>query len=305
MYKLPNPPSPQAELHELADFVELQAWINGSVSAREALAALGRLDDNEFNEGCDDDADQTADLLDEVMNEVDRRNEACKGGYPFSLDLQGTVLRYSPEQAQGRDHIYHYLLLGTRLNMRDDRMHGGIDGAHLLEELFAHVLKRYLGHRAQSYVFGTSNPGNFPAKVNELCSKIGEGDCFRTLDSGPVEANDDKLDAVAWIPFSDRKACQLVIFGQCKSGTLWKTHLTQLQPVDFIKRWISTPYMLDPMRAFCVAEAANRAQWNGTTVYSGLFIDRCRIVDFAEEIDDALSTRIRAWNEAVRSSMIQ
>jgi hypothetical protein len=51
MFKLPGIPSPQAEIHELADFAEWLAWKQGSVSHRQILADLGRLDENEPKRG--------------------------------------------------------------------------------------------------------------------------------------------------------------------------------------------------------------------------------------------------------------
>jgi len=304
MFRLPNLPSPQAECHELADFAELLAWDKGSISAREIEAYLGRLGENDHNVGCDDNDDENADELDEVMNELERRAAACGTGYPFVLELQGTVLRHAPDEANHRTHLYHYLLLSTRLNMRDNRVHAGIDGANLLEEISAEALRCYLGPlRARSVVFGTSAPGTFEDKVNRLCRDVGEGGAFRNLDLGPVDANDDKLDTVTWIPFADNTRSQIVVFGQCKTGSSWGGLVTQLQPTGFIKRWMSEPFMHDPIRAFCVAEAVNRSRWAGYCINSGILFDRCRIVDFCEQPAQVLFDSIRAWSAAAKASI--
>jgi hypothetical protein len=304
MFKLPDLPSAQAECHELADFAELLAWDKDSVSAREIEAYLGRLSENDHNTGCDDNDDENADELDEVMNEIERRSFACGGGYPFGLDLEGTVLRHAPADENHRAHLYHYLLLSTRLNMKNNRVHAGIDGAELLEEIAAETLRCYLGpKRARSIVFGTSAPGTFEEKVNRLCRDLGEGGAFRTLDAAAVDANDDKLDTVTWLPFTDKTRSQLVVFGQCKTGTTWDGLVTQLQPTGFIKRWMSEPYMHDPLRAFCVAEAVNRSRWAGCSIYAGLFFDRCRIVDYCEKPAPALLDRIKAWCTAAKDSV--
>ncbi len=303
MFKLPNAPSAAAEVHELADFAELLAWKKGSASTREILAALGRLDDNENNVGCDDDSDTLQEALDEVMNEIDRRQVACGSGYPFALDLEGTVLRHRPDDADPRTFIYYYLLLGTRLNMQNNRTHANIDGTLLLEELSAHVLKNYLGaSRAKSTVFGTANQNGFTKKIEELCGMLGEGNCFRPLDPGAVNANDDKLDVVAWVPFSDKKACQLIIFGQCKTGSTWGGQVTHLQPKEFIKRWMDRSYVLDPVRAFCISEAADRSRWHGYSIYAGLFIDRCRLVDFSDNVDARLLKKITKWQKKAKEA---
>jgi hypothetical protein len=299
MFKLPSLPSAKADTHELADFAELLAWVRGTTSAREIIAYLGRLEENDDNEGCDDADDTNADELDEVMNEIERRQAACQSGYPFSLEREGTVLRYDSHADNHRADAYRYLLLSTRLNMNTQRMHAEIDGTKLLEELAAHVLRCYVGGgRARSKVFGTAAEGTFSEKIEQLCVDLGEGNGFRTLDTGAVNANDDKLDTVTWIPFSDEKSCKLVIFGQCKTGTNWRDTLTQLVPDSFIRRWIADPLILTPIRAFCISEAADRGRWNGDALYGGLFFDRCRLIDFCQDIEPDLLRRLQTWNTA-------
>lgn len=300
MFKLPALPSPRADVHELADFAELLAWQNDSVSAREILAFLGRTGDNEYNEGVDDEDDLNANALDDVMVEIDRRSKSCVGGYPFALDLKGTVLRHDPNDTSERAVVYRYLLLSTRLNMTADKVQANIDGTGLLEEISAAVLRCYLGYdRAKSIVFGTAIGGTFPRKVDALCTALGEGGSFETLDPGPVNANDDRLDSVAWVPFSDMREGKLIIFCQCKTGSSWKEHTTQLQPDVFIKRWMKhRTFLVVPVRAFCVSEATCPTNWRGLVGYAGLLFDRLRVVDFLDRIDPGLLTRIQTWNAA-------
>lgn len=301
MFKLPNPPSPQADTNELADFIELMSWDNGSASKREVVSYLGQVDDNDNNVGCDDDDDENSDCLDDVMNEVERRASACGEGYPFRLDLEGTVLRHEDESTGLRSVLYRYLLLGTRLNMKNSRMHDGIDGSLLLEEIAAHVLRNYLGTtKARSFVFGTAVPGSFQDKVTALCRELREGGEFRSLDDAPVEANDDKLDTVTWVPFSDLLPGQLILFGQCKTGSNWEGLTTQLQPDAFIKKWMRDPIVVNPLRVFCISEAADRSRWRGTCAAAGILFDRCRLVDFCDGLPDDLLGRIRKWTEAAK-----
>lgn len=298
MFKLPAMPSARADVHELADFAELLAWQRNSVSIREILAYLGQIADNEFNEGVDDEDDQNANALDDVMVEISRRGQACGAGYPFLLDLRGTVVRHQVADNSERADVYRYLLLSTRLNMNTDKVQDGVDGTALLEELAAVVLRCYLGPgRARSFVFGTAAAGGFENKIHQLCREIGEGGTFANIDPGPVDANDDKLDAVAWVPFSDGRAGKLVVFCQCKTGSNWKDHVTQLQPDAFLRRWTSgRGYVLTPVRAFCVSESAQPSKWNGLAGYAGLLFDRLRVVDFLGQVEDEFMARLRRWN---------
>jgi hypothetical protein len=269
------------------------------VSAREILAYLGRTGDNEYNEGVDDEDDINADALDDVMIEIDRRSKSCVGGYPFVLEQKGTVLRHDRNDSSERAVVYRYLLLSTRLNMTADKVQAGIDGTALLEEISAAVLRCYLGDRAQSVVFGTAIGGTFRDKVDALCKDLGEGGFFEALDPGPVNANDDRLDSVAWIPFTDTRAGKLIVFCQCKTGSSWKEHTTQLQPDAFIKRWMRhRTFLVVPVRAFCVSESTCPTDWGGLVSYAGLLFDRLRLVDFLVRIEPNLLERIRTWNES-------
>jgi len=299
MFKLPAKPSVGAEAHELADLAELMAWANRSVSAREILALLGREGENDDNEGCEDDDDRNADAFDDVSNEFEYRQMACAGRYPFTLDSTGNVLRYEPVDELS-SWLYGYLLLSTRLNMTTNRTHAGIDGTTILEEISAISLQQYLGsERAQALVFGTAlGSGNFPSRVTMLCHQLGEGFQYKNNFNSPNTAKDDKLDAVAWLPFADQKASKIIIFGQCKTGTAWTEQLCHLRPESFIKKWIEIPFVFDPLRAYCVSESANRARWSGYAIDGGLLFDRCRLVDCCDTMEVPLFDQMVKWSRA-------
>jgi hypothetical protein len=304
MFKLPNLPSPQADPHELADFAELLCWKHGFTSKREIIAYLGRLEDNEDNVGCEDGDDENSDSIDEVMNEIDRRAEACGGGYPFRLDPEGTVLRHEEKNIDQRAQLYRYMLLSTRLNMKLSGIQAELDGTKLFEELCANILKNYLGRgRAQSLVFGTASPGSFEDKVQALCHQLHEGAGFRNLDDAPVQAKDGKLDVVAWIPFADQNVGQLIIFSQCKTGTTWEDQVAHLQPSAFVKKWIDRGIAVDPVRSLCVSEAYDRSRWNNTCIDAGILFDRCRIIDFSHNIESGLMDKILRWITAAKDTI--
>jgi hypothetical protein len=313
---LPKMPSPEAEIHELADFLELIAWQRGTASARELVAFLGRLSDNLNNLGAEDDEDKITELSEDVMLEIDRRVDACgPNAYPFELDSHGGAIEHSSDWGM-KTCIYRFLLLSTRLNMRDHKIHGELDGTFLMEELCSHVIKYYLGkHKARSLCFGTSQCSSFADRVNLLCKSIGEGTAYSPIDHvtplpvkgksklPPIKKQDDKLDTVGWVPFADGLPGQLIAFGQCKTGSTWDDLTTQLQPLGFSKKWFKTPILVDPVRVFFVAEAADRRFWRSTTIETGIFLDRCRIVDFSEEVEDDLMERIVHWTKEAHKTV--
>ena len=219
------------------------------------------------------------------------------------MDLAGSVLRHDPALQDGHAIIYRYLLLATRLNMTASKVHAGLDGTALFEELSAEVIRNYLGGRARSLVFGTAVRGGFPERVADLCRQLCEGGDFQNPDTASVDENDGGLDTVSWIPFSDGGRGQLVVFGQCKTGTHWQEHTGRLRPSDFTKLWMSDPPLIDPIRAFFIAESADQGHWRKYVTYAGLLFDRCRLVDYCGAISADLLKKIQTWTNAAFASV--
>ena len=301
MFKWPGEPYPSDKAHELADYVELVAWRNGSMSDVALSRFLGRREDPDYSDGVPEE-DEVDAVVEDAFAEIERRHEACAGGYPFVLDDSGAIVRRQGPiggEENARHAIYKYLLLATRLNMRNDRQHDGYDGTRLLEEIAAESARSYLGNRSESMVFGTAvSARGFPDRINKLCKRIGEGGGFFGHGSTASRQQDGKLDVVAWTPFSDRLPGQLIMFGQCKTGTHYKDQLAQLQPDSFCRKWLRTQPAVTPTRAFFVSEALPRSGWRDSAVDAGVLFDRCRIVDFAHDASADLLTRIRGWTEA-------
>jgi hypothetical protein len=301
MFKLPLLPSQNATQSELADFAELMAWQDGSFSMQAMWDALGRNNENHDRGGSGDEDDANENLAGEVMGVLSRREEASNGAYPFRIEGSGYLLRYIEDQSEERAEIYFYLLLCTLLDMRKDRKLAGKDGTVLFEKLTAHVLKNYLGAgRARSIVFGTATPEAFKGKVDRLCQELGEGGGFRSLDPNvpPPSGGDGKLDVVAWVPFSDLRPGKLILFAQSKTGTHWRDETTQLQPRDFMNRWMWKHFVPEPLRVFCVAESVDDNRWQHTRIDTGILFDRCRMVDFAHSVPPEILEEIRVWTQA-------
>jgi hypothetical protein len=307
-FKLPGYPSPEPHPHELADFMEMTALLKGKCSATEVQRYLSRIDDNDDNIGIDDDDVKNEIISDGMMTEIGYRLEACPEGYPFRPDETGSILEMNEDVNSTKKLLYQYLLLATRLKMSgvsSEKMQSGIDGTMLLEELGAEVIKAYLGgNRAKAEVFGTARQGGFKEKVKWLCESLGEGGGFKNVDTGKTNANDDGLDVVGWIPFTDKLPAKICVFGQCKTGTSWRDHVSKLDPSGFVKRWMLDTIIVDPTKAFLIAESADRSQWNGVCIYGGILFDRCRIIDFSDELNQDLKDRIEVWTYSAKQKLI-
>ena len=172
MYKIPDVPSPKADVHDIADFIEIECIINGSVSAREVFSSLNRLADHDYRDGVPED-EELEPQIDDTLLEIDLRRSLCRTRYPFEVVTHGHVVTLSSEVDETIREIYTFLLFATRLNMKRQRIQNDIDGALLFEELSEYVGKHYFGERAESYLFGTSSQeSNFEKKTTTFNSSI-------------------------------------------------------------------------------------------------------------------------------------
>jgi hypothetical protein len=111
------------------------------------------------------------------------------------------------------------------------------------------------------------------------------------------------LDVIAWVAFTDALPGQLIIFTQCKTGTTWRNSLALLQPLKFCEKWFHAMPIADPMRAYCVAEAADRSRWNSDGIDSGILFDRCRLVDFSGGLNASIHKSMRHWTDSAFKSV--
>ena len=298
MFKWPESPSPRAPEHEIADYAELVCWQENLMSVTGLSKQLGRLDDNDYSDGVPEE-DDTDELVKAAYLEIERRREACRGGYPFDISREGNTLRPSQDTGNNRHTIYKYLLLATRLNMKTKRVHAKIDGTLLFEELAAEAAREYFGARAESLVFGTaSGTAGFSDKVKDLCNRIKEGDGYKSRDEAPQNKKDDKLDVVVWKQFTDSLPGKFIAFGQCKTGTNYKDEIAQLKPDSFCRKWLISSPAFSPVPMFFVSEALFRLSWYGVASDAGLLFDRCRIVDFCGGISSKVLKKVRTWTKA-------
>lgn len=304
MFKLPARPSPAASAHELADFAEIVCLQESGVSTAALTRLLVAQAENDYYDGVPEDDIEISEAVAEAFNEIHDRDSRCRDGYPFTFVRAQGLLRLKRENANHKHIVYQYLLLATRLNMQRERLQADINGALLFEELAAETARAYLGPRAESLVFGTAaGEQRFPAKVNELCRLIKEGDGYRQSGRALTYVQDGKLDIVAWKPFADNLAGKLIAFGQCKTGTHFKDEVTQLQPESFCRKWMRSFPVLIPMRTFFVAEALPQSDWFELASDAGLLFDRCRILDYCDNVSESVLRKVISWTQAARQGL--
>lgn len=286
--------------YKVADFLELQCIKSGgTISSLSYRSYLSMPDDEIDNEGIESSDDASVSKLDAAIAECSNRYQCCPNHYPFVTGTSSLDLR--PEDSWHKD-IYTFLLLATRMNMRDNREQGGYDGTQLFEQLCAIVTKEYYGRHCNARVFGTAASGSFSDKVEELLRSLNIRGHFTQPDGSTGREKDGNLDIVAWIPFSDKKDGQMIALGQCKTGTHWEGMLTELDPEVFFSLYSSQQPYSKPLKMFFVAESFGKYKWGERSSNGGVLFDRTRIMEFLpdevnEEMAELLS-KIKTWNKA-------
>ena len=320
MKQLLDTPSTQASPARIADFAELLAIkaADKNVSVQDIVSALKRTGEGEEDE-------EFERPVEEAFEELAARRQHTGGANaldPFEID--GDLLKLKKAKANtDHDLLYVFLLLATRLNMLTEKTQAGLDGTQLFEFLCLEIAKRYWGasskdaliaSRVHGTIFGTSRatwrsdpaskfkPTKFQDAVTDLCRDLGEGHRFRTKDQhDEVTANDDKLDVVVWRNFSDQRPAKLIGFGQCKTGDHWELELPRLNPATFCNRWLHDAPCVVPIKLFFLTDRVVE-RWKTRCYEAGILFDRCRIIDYADEVPANLVAQCATWTRAGLSS---
>ena len=294
-YKIPNLPGSKSHKEEKADFWEVQAVCNPGmyISQTQISRIISTELDEIHHEGIESEDDEVEENLDDVFLELQRRTESSANKYPFDFQRYSMKINENPSFLK---EIYLFLLLCTRFNMNTQKTHNEIDATLLFEKLCAHVARNFLGASANSFVFGTANPGNFEDKVNDLINKVGEGRAFQNPNNNTPTKQDDSLDVVVWKEFADKRIGKLIGFGQCKTGTSWRDEIHRLNPGDFCKKWFNQHPVYDPLRMVFICDTLNE-DFNFYDVQVGfLFFNRFRILEYvSENLEDEIKQDITTW----------
>lgn len=306
MFKLPDGiPSLNSSAQDWADYAEFLTLLKDDkeLSVLELIRQPSLISDEEFILGIEDESDRFLQKADEVIAEIRTRSEICGFKYPFTTKNNDYTISHSDEN-EFYNVVYKYLLLCTRLKMNKNRVHAGVDGALLFEEISSTVAKAYFGYESEVEVFGTSKSGagGFRSRLEGLIKRMNEG--------GTIHANpghrpqDENVDLIIWKGFADRLPSQLIAFGQCKTGTSWSEKLSELNTSAFCKTWFSRQPVLTPIRLFFCAQYFPREIWHVRAYEAGLVFDRFRILEWIpEELNESLFKDVLSWSEEAFTSV--
>ena len=259
------------------------------------------------------DALEVREDVDAAFNDVEARREHCGpcAFYPFRRDGEnrGRIVIDEPQNGKQRWHalLYLFLLWLTRISGS-----ASISGNNspdpaarkLFERLCCEVASNYWGRGIAGETppfihFGA--PGNFRAKIENLAQQLGEGGGLReeALKSGRTP-QDDGVDIVVYRPFADGRVGQLIGLGQCKSGRGYgRNDLAELQPGAFFQTWFRgrvSRTATESVRLFFLSDRiANDEVMFQHSNRAGILFDRCRIMEYAGEMDSDLKREIAKW----------
>jgi hypothetical protein len=274
--KDPIPFPPEFKKPEfLADWLELVALTQGdrNASAGDLERRLDLLNCREKES-----------LLGNAFTEIDRREQgAGAAAYPFtrantSIEFKGNSADFAP---------YLFCLALSYFGWKARK--GAPQNPWLLfEQLASYSAQSYVSGKA--IVFGTSSRGDakkaknvFRTQVSALAKALGEGGGFRKQRT--FSTKDSKVDIVAWRGFSDRRASQVIIFGQCAAGANWEgAKLTELDPEVFWDQWMSVGKVSALLRSVFIPHCVfDDELWEQHARPARLLFDRCRVVAHANE----------------------
>jgi hypothetical protein len=221
-------------------------------------------------------------LLGNVMTEFDRRVQATgSAAYPFERENTSIRLKGDPNAYPAYFFCLALSYFGWQIRKRVPE-----NPWLLFEELSFFAAKSYLGN---AILFGTSSrkgtktsDNKFRKNVEALAKALGEGQPFGL--SKTFSAQDSKLDVVAWKGFKDKRASQIIVFGQCKAGAKWHHQLTELDPDSFWDQWLSTGRGKVSRLLRCVFiphRVFDEEEWDLRATWARLLFDRCRVVSHA------------------------
>lgn len=299
MFKLPDKiPNRRDSPQEWADYAEFAALKNGEISLLSLFKPSLIIDDEIVVNGIEDEADGYINKIDSVISEIRNRINFTGSKYPYFIKNYDYTIAYKTT-GEIHDIIYNFLLFCTRLNMRESKIQGGVDGTKLFERLSAEIARNYFGYNSEAEILGTSKTEivGFRNKLKEITKKIGEGGTIH--ENNGYRPQDDNVDVIVWKGFSDKKTSQVIGFGQCKTGTSWQNNISELDTKAFCNTWFSIQPVIEPIRMFFCAQYFPSEIWQPRAYNAGLVFDRFRILDYLPDtIDYLLLDEISKWYDA-------
>ncbi len=232
---------------------------------------------------------------DTAWMEIERRANLCGDAYPFEVTSSHIQLVEGWERKP-----YAFLLLLSQLGQKAGPQ--GLPAERLFEESAVAAARQYFGGAANGvkafhFAFPRPTRTGFRTALADLLRQISEGQM-----NGDATLMDDQkdshLDVVSWVPFADGNPGQLIAFGQCATGSHWRSKTSELEPKSFQKKWLVQQFVIDPIRMFFIPHSVEKDHWTNTSHDCGLLFERCRMSIHLEQPPNTLADNWQRWTAA-------
>lgn len=253
MYDIPDP----NRIETVADWAEFYVMLNQSELSRSALESY--LEASSGSEPSDE-------FIDSVWMELEIR-ERLYGVHP-PLRVQPGLIQPSFEWKDRPDYMtcLIFALEGNPV----DSLKSGV------------LFERIINEAIRNFLAGQSVPVGFPntCRAEDIAAALNEPFVYEP----PEYRQDRNLDVVAWKPFGDDRANQVVVLIQCAAGHNWSSKMTELS----LNAWCKyIHFACTPIRGFAIPILiTDKIKWEEDSSDAGLILDRARIY---RNIDVALA----------------
>ena len=244
MYDIPDP----TRVETIADWAEFYIMLTQSELSKSGLRSY--LEASSGSEPSDE-------LVDSVWMELDTRERLYGMEPPFRV--QPGLIQPTFEWKERPE--YMTCLIFSLEGNPTDTLRSGV----LFERIIREAIRNFIG--------GESIPVGFPNtwKAEDIAKALNEHYIYEP----PEYRQDRNLDVVAWKPFSDERASQIVVLIQCAAGHNWTSKKTELS-LDAWCKYIH--FACKPLKGLgipIVITDAVRLEEDSTD--AGVILDRTRI----------------------------
>lgn len=152
-------------------------------------------------------------LAEEAFGELRSRAEWLGSRYPIEFE---DVEAVTWKNASAAASIYAFLVLLRAKQMLGGSMNGGTpEPGYLFEELMTAAARAYAGPQGVRFGDAGGGRGNgLPVNLSDAVADLAKRMSEKAADLIGPGTGDAKADAIAWRPFGDRRAGQLVMIAQ-------------------------------------------------------------------------------------------
>lgn len=277
------------ETGTVGDLADYDRSLDGDIGAMEADGHVDELVS---------DADV---LVDEVMAELELRNQIVGNHYPFRVEANGVRRTFD----DWRERVGYAFLAALNARYLFGLPANINEGARVFERLVVPALSRYWAGRAVH--FGWPRHGTDVTKfcdaMNQLVNRDLRERIIRRPEEFPQQQRDLGVDAVAWRPLDHRRG-QAVLLVQCAIGDDWDEKGLH---VDTWRSFIS--FAVAPMKALAfpfVPEVRRNLDWEVLCAKVGVPFDRLRLAHLLgdEPQDPELRERAVQWIESLAPYLV-